>query len=88
MQPSYKNNSILLQRLNDAEWMLLSGKGEEVRSQYKKISVSVDEYVKDLHRRWLVALDDDVSKLLNRKLLVHSTSRPGLLEPNFDRYSE
>ncbi|XP_034231069.1 dynein heavy chain 2, axonemal [Thrips palmi] len=75
----------IIDRLNDAEWMLLSGKGEEVRSQYKKISVSVDEYVKDLHRRWLVALDDDVSKLLNRKLLVPSTSRPGLLEPNFDR---
>lgn len=79
---------ILLQRLNDAEWMLLSGKGEEVRSQFKKISESVDDYVKDLHRKWLDALDDDVPKLLDRKLLVYSTSRPGLLEPNFDRYSE
>lgn len=65
--------------------MLLSGKGEEVRIQYNKISKSVDNYVQDLHRRWLFSLDNDVSKLLNRKLLVHSTSRPGLLEPNFDR---
>ncbi|KAE8744396.1 hypothetical protein FOCC_FOCC009000 [Frankliniella occidentalis] len=74
-----------LQKLNEAEWMILSRKGEEVRIHFKKLSESVDDYIRDLHRKWLFSLDDDVSKLLNRKLLVHSTSKPGLLEPNFDK---
>ncbi|KAJ1520022.1 hypothetical protein ONE63_004252 [Megalurothrips usitatus] len=75
----------IINKFDEAEWMLLSGKGDEVRSHHKKLSESVDEYAQNLHRQWLISLDDDVSKLLNRKLLVHSTSKPGLLEPNFDR---
>lgn len=65
--------------------MLFCSKGEEVHTHHKKLAASVEDYVKDLHRQWLNSLKEDVSTLLNRKLLVHSTSRPGLLEPNFDR---
>lgn len=75
----------VMQKLDSAEWLLSSGKGEEVRLHHKKLAESVEEYVQGLHRKWLFSLDDDVSKLLQRKLLVHSTSKPGLLEPNFDR---
>jgi hypothetical protein len=59
--------------------------GDEVRTQYEKLTVSMEDTVSDLYQKWNDTLDANINTRLDRPLLVRSYIRPGFLEPNFPR---
>jgi hypothetical protein len=61
------------------------GIGDEVRTQYEEYMVSLDDVARQLYEEWNDSLDENIIARLDRPLMVRSHTRPGLLEPNFDR---
>jgi len=59
--------------------------GDEIRVDYEKLIVSMDDIVRDLYQKWNDSMDTNISATLDRPLMIRSHTRPGLLEPNFDR---
>lgn len=59
--------------------------GDEVRVDYEKLIVSMDDTVRDLYQKWSDNMDTNISARLDRSLMIRSHTRPGLLESNFDR---
>lgn len=59
--------------------------GDEVRVDYEKLIVSMDDTVRDLYKKWNDSMDTNISARLDRPLIIRSHTRPGLLESNFDR---
>jgi dynein heavy chain len=59
--------------------------GDEVRVDYEKLIVVLDDIVRDLYQKWSDSMDTNIIARLDRPLMIRSHSRPGLLESNFDR---
>lgn len=71
--------------MNEAQWLIYCPIEEEVRSQYKKLMVTLRDTVFSHHRRWMGFTSLDISRRFMRPLLTWSLKRPGLLEVNIDR---
>lgn len=59
--------------------------GDEVRVDYEKLIVLLDDIVRDWYQKWSDSMDTNIIARLDRPLMIRSHSRPGLLESNFDR---
>ncbi|KAJ9574123.1 hypothetical protein L9F63_008537, partial [Diploptera punctata] len=75
----------LMKILDDAKWLPPCGMGDEVRIQYDKLLITMEESVKNLYRKWQDTLEENIQSRLDKPLLVKSHYKPGLLESNFDR---
>lgn len=78
-------HSVFCQILDDAQWMPPCAMGDEVRVDYEKLIVSMDDIVRALYQQWNDSMDTNISARLDRPLMIRSHTRPGLLESNFDR---
>jgi hypothetical protein len=65
--------------------MLPCDVGDEVHTQYEEFMALLDDLIRDLYDKWNHSLDVNMNVRLDRPLIVRSHTRPGLLEPNFDR---
>lgn len=73
--------------IDNAMWLPKCGMAVEVRQQYDKLMESIKDGMKDLFHKWNDTLEDNIVQRLGRPLMRRSTSRPGLMESNFDGYS-
>jgi hypothetical protein len=71
--------------LDDAQWLPPCGMEEKVHMQYEKLMESMENTVRDLYQKWCDSLDGNMNARPDRTLMIRSHTRPGLLEPNFDR---
>lgn len=72
--------------LDDAVWMLPCSTAEEIFQQYDKFVTSINDNILNLYRKWVDQIGDDVTIRLNRPLMRRSSSHPGLLECNMDKW--
>lgn len=72
--------------IDDAVFIPTCSLKEEVYEQYEKLIKSIDERIRNLRQQWESTLGTNVIERLNRPLMIRSTSKPGLLECNIDRY--
>lgn len=77
---------LCFQKIDDAQWLMYCPIEEEVRAQYNKLIVTLDETAASLYRKWQVFTSSDIGKRFQRPLLVWSPRKPGLLEVNIDRF--
>ena len=71
--------------MDDAKWLPPCGIADEIRKQYDKLMVTMEDSIKHLYRKWRDSLEEDMQNRLDRPLLARSHSNPGLMESNFDR---